>query len=238
MRIVGSLGLRRWGLALGILLIAAYSARADFTVGLNQTFKGNSPSGSSPWLSATFEQIDADTVRLTMISDLSSSSEFVSKWFFNLNPALNAAQLRFTEVSLGNVGKAPTIQSSNDAFNGLGKSGDFDILFKFKTSDRKDGGDRFREGSEIIYDVSLVGGGLRADDFNYSSPGGKLSEPGTSVARIRGTGPDGNQDGDVVDAAPAPAGIVLMASALPALLILASLPSRRIENLLLAWPTT
>ncbi len=167
---------------------------------------------------ATFEQQDTNTVRLKLTSNLQSSNEFVDKWYFNLNPSLNAADLAFAKVSLGNVGKAPKINYHDDAFNGQGGSGKFDIQFNFSNSKHDSGSNQFRQGSEVVYDISMAGG-LTEADFNFQSVGSKLPSAPISVAKVRGTGSKGRDTGDIMNSAPAPTGIVLAASGLPILLV-------------------
>ncbi len=77
-------------LLLSALLLVFASGASAVTFDLDREFSGATPpSGPDPWLTATFVDVVAGTVRLTMDSFGLVDSEFVREWLFNIDPALN-----------------------------------------------------------------------------------------------------------------------------------------------------
>ena len=165
-----------------VLLVAGMglcptTARADFTVFLGHEFSGaTAPSGSGPWLRADIDQNGTNKVRFTLTTLLTSSSEFVSKWAFNLDPSLNAASLGVAAFDVADItGLGLTLDT--DGFKADG-DGDFDILFEFGNGD-------FTKDESIILDFTLAG--LVAEDFEFPSVDGPDGKTGfVSAAHVQG----------------------------------------------------
>ena len=150
----------------GLLIIAYPVGATTLTFDYNFTFSGTDPGGTPPWLTATFDdQGGSGSVNLTMTAANLTGSEFISKWYFNLNPALNPALLTLSHVS-GDT--ASSISKGVDAFKADG-DGYYDLLFSFPTSDNQN---RFGAGESSVYTISGISS-LTADDFDFTSvPGG------------------------------------------------------------------
>ncbi len=121
------------------IVFFAGSARAEtvrLPLDLQYTDDGRDPVSSSlPWITATFEDSasDLNTVRLTMTADNLTGSEFISQWYFNFDPVLDASRLSFAAYDISSV---PTFDISNNIMTGTdsykaGGDGYFDILIDF-----------------------------------------------------------------------------------------------------------
>ena len=96
---------------------------------LDFEFSGaTAPCGSTPWLNATFDDhgssgvVDLTLTALNLVDD-----EFVSGWYFNMDPE-QSWSLPFTSFLLTdtNTGAVPTISFGEDSFKADG-DGYFDI---------------------------------------------------------------------------------------------------------------
>ena len=193
-----------------VVPLAAPSASAAYTIELNQSYQGASPSGDPPWLSASFSQQDSDTVRLTLTSRL-EGSEYACDWLFNLNPAFDAAGLSFSPVSSTLSLNHPP-EAGNNAFALDGTSGRFDIAFHFELWSY-DLDARFSADDEVVYDISRAGG-LLESDFAFGSEGSSFRVPPISVANVSGIGPEFatgsiRDSGASLNAVPAPPALIL-----------------------------
>jgi hypothetical protein len=178
---------RKWvcaGLALvifiGALVLVPTLKAATITFNLDIGYDGAAPSGTRPWLTATFSDQTIDgmnVVRLTMTASGLSGSEFVGNWLFNTTyaPALSFVYLSNPDVPDGYSGFGSNSFSAGSA-NG------FDILFNFDNSNNK-----FTAGEEVVYDIyGQSGTPLSASYFNaLNEPG---NEPGVfySAANVQG----------------------------------------------------
>lgn len=140
--------------------LPATSAQASCTFELDFEFSGaDEPEGGTPWLTATFENIGVDTVRLTMSASGLVEEESVDEWSFNLDPTLDPTSLSIVHDS-GEV--ADSVSTGADAFKADG-DGSFDILFDFPNS-----GDRFTSGETSVYILSGIVG-LSETSFDFPS---------------------------------------------------------------------
>jgi hypothetical protein len=195
------------GLAMLALGLLAQPAQADFTINLNQVATGDTPSGSAPWLTATFVDTAPGVVTLTLTSNLTANNFLQGSannmaWLFNFNPDLDASDLTITYVS-GVAAVSPITQENNGAT--LSPFDAFDIGFYWSSQNR------FEEGDTAVYTFSMAG--LTAADFQFANGDGYYS-----AAHIQGTsGTAGSSKiyGDEyiiepeVGAVPAPAGLIL-----------------------------
>ena len=142
------------------LLIYPVSSKADtLTFNPRFVFSGTSPTGSPPWLTATFSSNTPGTVTLTMSSSFKDTGEFVTEWDFNLNPALNPASLSI----IYNSGPTASVSKGTNAFFADG-DGYFDIEFLFPTDPQ---GSRFSDSKTSVY--TIIGDSITASSFNYLS---------------------------------------------------------------------
>lgn len=188
---------------LPILILAAATLRADTLVLFFGTeFSGGTPpAGPTPWLTATFTQV-AGGVQLQMSNVNLVGTEFVTGWYFNLNPALNPANLFLGFVS----GEAATgISRGADGFKADG-DGYFDFKLDFATASTAD---RFTAGETSTYLISGISG-LTAADFNFlSAPGGGTGS-WSSAAKVQGIGPAGGSGWVGGEVVPEPASWLLL----------------------------
>ncbi len=127
---------------------------------------GTEPAGPSPWISATFEDIDANTVKLTLNNFNLVGSEFVGGWYFNFNDSLDVNNLNFNRIG-GTAIKDPSISTGLNSFKADG-DGYFDILFDFPNKKK----DRFIAQDTLVYEISNSNP-ISGLDFAFeSAPGG------------------------------------------------------------------
>jgi hypothetical protein len=147
----------------GILPVSA----STITYNFGQVSSGSAPTGSAPWLQAVFSDnsMPANTVQLTLTAGNLVGSEFVSCWYFNVNPALDPKALSFSLAgSTGTFGN-PSVQTEANGFK-AGPDGKFDILLGFSTAS----GQRFTGGDSLTFTITDLNG-LTASDFNdFSTP--------------------------------------------------------------------
>ena len=187
------------------LLFCTLGKAEALTIDLNYVFSGDTPLGSGPWLSATFETVDSDTVRLTM-TNLLREGEFVRGnlpaqetsasfgWGFNFDPNKDVTPLNISFVS-GREATGHLVGADQFKAGGDGK---FDLLFVWEL-----GFMGVMGGQNSVYEISYSGG-LLPSDFDFSSAGNGAGEGVfRSAAHIQETsGPEGS--GWIADAAPVP----------------------------------
>lgn len=169
------------------------------------------PGGATPWLTAQLDDEEsAGTVQLTFEATGLAPGEFVSKLFFNLDPALDPADLTFSAAAAsgGNGFAMPTIDVGVDAFTG-GGGGRYDLSFSFTTSNAGGGAMRFGPGEQYVVTIGGIAS-LVASSFDVlSSPQGGNGVHRT-LAHIQGI--TGGASAWV--SAPEPSGIVAAALSL------------------------
>lgn len=149
------------------LAIFFSAARGDaLTLDLNNAFNGAAPVGATPWLTATFTDV-VGGVQLTMAAPGLTGSEFVSLWYFNLNPAKTATSLTFSSAfnKVGTFTDPTAATSGNGQWNKAdGTGGNFDIVFSFGTAS----GSTFTSGESVSFLISGIAG-LSASDFDFGA---------------------------------------------------------------------
>jgi hypothetical protein len=145
---------------------------------------GTEPQGTSPWLTATFDDtadtIGANGVRLTLSTGNLTGSEFVNDWYFNFDPGLTPGSLTFSFVG-GTAGVADNELTGFDAFKADG-DGNFDILFDYTVSTT---GDRFTAGETAVYDIGYSSA-IDVSSFNFFSSVGGGQGGYLAAAKVQG----------------------------------------------------
>jgi hypothetical protein len=190
-----------------VVFIAAVPASAA-TITFELDFEytgGDDPAGPPPWLVADFKDDTQNKVQLTIDTFGLQEEEFVSSWFLNLDPALNAELLNFERI--GGSGLPATVSLGNDSQNAAGSLGQgFDIKLSWSTSP----GRRFIADKDIIYlitysDTENLDDKITASSFNFFNQGELFS-----AAHVQGIFP--GDGGGWIAAVPIPGTVWLFAS--------------------------
>lgn len=194
-------------------VLAVPAQAAIMTIGLSREYTGATPpeSAATPWLTATFDDFGGSgLVRLTLRATNLTGSEFVSKWGFNLNPAIDPNALSVDALPTSTVFATSIYRGANGYKAGGGSY--FDLGFSFQTTS---GVGRFTANDVAEYD--LRGASLTVASFNFLSSGGG-SGPLLTAAQIQGIGPNAQQSGWItgppVQAVPEPATLLLFGGGL------------------------
>jgi hypothetical protein len=173
---------------LGASAVPASAALVTFNY--NIEFSGaTAPEGAGPWLTAVFnDDVDNNgvldsTVRLTMSGSGLTDAEFVSSWYFNLNPSYNPAVLTFAAVDVSDVSSWSVSKGAN-AYKAAG-DGKYDFRFNLPTGGGQSG--RFKTGDSLVFKIGGIGG-LTALDFSYLSHPDGGHGPFLSAAHVQGIG--------------------------------------------------
>lgn len=179
------------------LCIPADVSRAAIDSGIvynfDGTFSGTSPGGSTPWLTATFQNDGSAGVLLTISGTDLAGGEQLNSIYFNVNPAYDTGKppslptMTFARQSSTPGLTAPTINQGEDAFKADG-DGLYDIELSFSTSMGM-----FQNGDSITYLISGISG-LSASDFAFESTPAGGHGPFYAAAQIQGISPN-NQSG-------------------------------------------
>jgi hypothetical protein len=189
-------------LALAPMLAASSAEAGSVTYTLNTVFNGGTPTSTPPWLTATFADTGANTVRLTLTSSLNVATEFFSDVDFNVLSTIVPSSLTFTPVS----GKPSTVhattQNAQNLVGGGAAGQGFDVNLAFTTANNSN---RFQDSNVVIYDI--VSPGLTFADFEFTNTGSAQAHVGAHVQGI----PNANApSGAIKDGAvPEPSSIVL-----------------------------
>jgi hypothetical protein len=187
-------------LALALSIVPLTASAASLTFDYNFEFSGATPpEGSAPWITATFD--DGGTpgsVELTIDTDGLVDNEFVSKMYFNLDPAINPTSLVIAGVDTTDIGGSYTVSTGTNAFKADG-DGHFDILFEFETSS---GSNQLQADEEISFSFTLAG--LEAGDFEYFSTKTDGTDPSGiyAAAHVQGIGAQDDDSGWIGAAEP------------------------------------
>lgn len=180
-------------LMVGVFLIAP--AFGD-VFELNYEFSGaTAPAGTPPWLTASFSQYAPGVVELVMTATNLVADEFVTEWFFNLNPARDLSGLSFTHIE----GMVATTEVSADGFSADG-GGLYDVRFAFPNAPPSE---RFGAGDTSTYRIS--GAGLLAGDFSFLSAPHGGHGTWVTAAHVQGIGENAQYSGWVAARVPEPA---------------------------------
>lgn len=184
-------------------MLTVGSAHADVIMLTDTTYTGDAPGGAGPWITTTFTQTAPDNVRLTIQNNL-STGEFVSRFFFNMEPFSDISASFNSGLSVGAFG-APVIATGKDQFMAA-SGGLYDFRLQFPVAPPAM---RFNQSDVAVIDLS--GPGLSPQFFAaMSKPGG----PGLSfytAAHIQGigSGEKGSGWSSSVEVVPLPPGVFL-----------------------------
>ena len=150
------------------LLLPAVAQANSFVYQFNNVFSGSTPAGSTPWITAAFNDVvgSPGTVELKISAAGLTGSEFLGGLLLNLDPADNPGKLAFTYVSSSGGFSLPSISSGANKFK-ANVDGKFDISFSFSQKSTK----TFTSGEWVVYDITSTSPSftLNALDFNYLS---------------------------------------------------------------------
>lgn len=169
------------------LLVVSFASADVVHIELNHEYSGGAaPAGSNlPWLTATFTDV-AGGVQLVMSTANLVASEFVSRWYFNLNPILNLSSLNIGHLG----GQNAAVAKSSNGYLAAG-GGSYDIRFVFPVAASSD---RFRAGETSSFLLSGIPG-LKASDFLFPSAPRGGNDTYLSTAHVQGIGANANGSG-------------------------------------------
>lgn len=175
------------------------------------------PSGAAVWATASFEDVGANQVKLTMNVDSSlfGTNLYVNAWYFNVTGALGSVSAAPDSVGFTNI-VADSIHygaSSPPLCCSLGPSGQFDLEFDFSNVHPGDIG----QGEKSVY--LLTGSGLSASSFDELTVPVKNKETLLAAVKVQGDqgvsfdvgGAKDTNVGDQGTPVPEPASLTLVA---------------------------
>jgi hypothetical protein len=150
---------------LGLLLAAAPATATVITFELDTEFSGaQEPQGTPPWVVATFDDGGGTgTVTLTLETSGLVGNEFLTRFYFNLDPNFAANSLGFANEDTTDTGFI-SFTRGNDCCKADG-DGAFDGLFQFASGD-------FTAAETWSIDLTLAGITANSFDFLSASSGG------------------------------------------------------------------
>ena len=160
--------------------------------GVIEFSSGTSPVGSIPWLTATFDDLNGQgTVNLTLTNSNLTDNEFVSGWYLNLDPVLNAGNLCITPTGKTGSFDDPGISTGTNSFKADG-DGYYDIVFNFSTGGGE--AERFGAGESVNYQITGIST-LTANSFNWGSQSSDPNKQYFMASHVQGIGSDGSGSG-------------------------------------------
>lgn len=175
--------------ATALLVFAAMTTQAAVVFNYGTVETGGTPGGAPPWLRATFTQLNPTTVDLLLEAVNLTSTEFVSEWWFNVNPTILPTSLSFAFQS-GTAGPWNSLTAAQDGITNAGGVFDFDL--GWPTSGMQGGALRFTDDETALIRITRIGG-LLESDFNWTSGGSGDAANVLALAHIQAiTSPPGS----------------------------------------------
>jgi hypothetical protein len=172
------------------LIIAAMKASAgDFQLKFDTVFSGTAPTGTAPWLQAEFKDVSPNTVSLTISTAGLQGTEFISDFYFNLNPSLDANSLSLSQTSKTGSFANAGIATGNNTLKADG-DGYYCVDLSFATAN----GSTFTVGDSVTYQITGITG-LDAADFDFTSTGGGGEGSWIAAAHVQSIGANGSASG-------------------------------------------
>jgi hypothetical protein len=140
---------------------------SGFVYNFVDAFSGTSPSASTAWTTATFEDVAPGTVSLTISNSGLTANEYVSGLYFNLDPTKSPMSLQFNFVS-GTAGVTLPVVTTGVNFERADGDGYYDVLFSFATA----ASGRFNANDYFVYTITGIPGLTTADFIYLSAPAG------------------------------------------------------------------
>lgn len=176
-----------------VVMVGLLSPEANataITFDLDVEFSGaQSPMGQVPWLRAVIDDGGGTgSVTLTLIALNLVGSEFVTGWYFNVNPV-------YGSLAVAHVGGvAGSASYSQNAYKADG-DGKYDLLFSFDSN-------AFTAGESSVWTISAAG--LKAVDFDLLSQPAGGHGPFRTAAHVQGIGTDGQGSGWITESGEIP----------------------------------
>jgi hypothetical protein len=180
-------------LAAGLMLCSSPALATTFQFN-SEISGGTAPAGAAPWLMATFEDVTGG-VSLKLEAINLTGEEYVSSFYFNLNPIFQATALTITQ-DLSSAGftdpKGSVYTTAQSSFaKGFKANGDsyFDIRIDFPTTQSRFGVGTKAAGLEATF---LIAGILKLQEDDFFTLSQKKDGTGgyLAVAIVQGI-PDG-----------------------------------------------
>jgi hypothetical protein len=235
---MAKLGTRHWMVAVAFsgLLVGALALSAEaLTLELTTEFSGaTAPTGTPPWGTATFTDAGAGTVNLTLQLNLQGAQEFLTAWYFNFDPTLNAGDLIFAYQAASSTGPAATVNLGTDAFQADG-DGLYDIFLDFPPPPGSFAS-KFTGTETVVYQITCGDpsecGGFDSESFSFLGAPAGGSGPFFHAAHVQGIGEAGEDSGWVTGdggngTVAAPATLLLLGLGLAGFSIAAEVTTRR-----------
>jgi hypothetical protein len=131
----------------------------------NYAYTGTSPSGPAPWLNVTFENMGTSTqgkkiVRITFEALHLKPGEFVTDWYFNINPSIDLTKLSYSQL----YGPEATFSFGQDQYKSPG-DGKYDMKVSFSSSQNG----RFGSDGDASFQIESPDTSFGMASFNFSS---------------------------------------------------------------------
>ena len=176
-------------LAAGLMLCSSPALATTFQFN-SEISGGTAPAGVAPWLVATFtDASNGVSLRLEAINLM--GEEFVSSFYFNLNPIFQATALTITQ-DLSSAGftdpKGSVYTTAQSSFaKGFKANGDsyFDIRIDFPTTQSRLGVGTKAADLEATFLIAGIKG-LKAQDFLFMSEKKDGTDGYFAVAKVQG----------------------------------------------------
>jgi hypothetical protein len=178
-------------------LVSATAHCSILTLELDIEFSGaTAPEGSTPWITAVFEDIAAKTVRLTMSAVNLVDAESIKDWYFNIDPTLDLSLLSLTDIDISDS-SPNAVNLQHDAYKADG-DGFYDLHFDFPPPPGNNAS-RFTSGESLIYEFVYSGSeDFDALSFDFFDVGGAKGDY-RSAAHIQRIGSSDSDSGWIGD---------------------------------------